>query len=62
MKRGAITKSSSRLINLWIPEVMVPVIDMAVVDSDTDRAKFIRSAIREKLQRDHPQLVPKKAA
>lgn len=52
MKRGSVTKKSSRLVNVWIPEVLLPVIDRAVVTNDTDRAKYIRQAIREKLERE----------
>jgi len=50
MKRGAVKKSEARLINVWIPVPVVTVMDKAVHDLDTDRAKFIRQAIREKIQ------------
>lgn len=50
MRRGAIRKSHSRLINVWFPESIIPVIDQAVVIEDSDRSKFIRNAVREKLE------------
>jgi metal-responsive CopG/Arc/MetJ family transcriptional regulator len=52
MKRGAVWKKEARMITLWIPNVLLPVIDRAVVNHDTDRAKYIRQAIREKLIRE----------
>lgn len=50
MKRGAVKKESSRLVNVWIPEELFPLIDLGVHIEDTDRSKFVRRAIREKLQ------------
>jgi metal-responsive CopG/Arc/MetJ family transcriptional regulator len=52
MKRGAVTKKEARLITVWLPLVLIPYIDLAVVRNDTDRAKYIRQAIREKLSRE----------
>lgn len=57
MKRGSISKSRSRLINLWIPNPLLPLIDQAVEIEDTDRSKFIRNAIREKIDRIPPEKV-----
>ena len=51
MKRGALTKETSKLINIWVPDALLPEIDRAIVREDTDRAKYIRKAIREKLAR-----------
>lgn len=50
MKRG-VTKEEFKLINVWVPEKLVPIIDRAVKTEDTDRSKFIRQAIREKMTR-----------
>jgi len=51
MKRGAIQKRKARLVSLWIPKDM----DKAIVDvveaEDSDKSKFIRAAIREKVRR-----------
>jgi len=49
MKRGLITKSSATMVNLLVPEDWLPRIEQAVRMLDTDRSKFIRTAIREKL-------------
>lgn len=51
MKRGAIRNPESVLINFWCPRTLVPSIDHGVDLTDTDRSKFIRQAIREKLGR-----------
>ena len=51
MKRGSLKKKDSRQIALWVPDAMVPLIDQAAVLEDSDRSKFIRNAIREKLAR-----------
>ena len=51
MKRGANKKEDCKQIPLWVPNQMMPLIDEAVVLEDSDRSKFIRNAIREKLTR-----------
>ncbi len=51
MKRGSVSKSSARLLNLWVPDHFFPLIDEGVRLTDSDRSKFVRSAIREKLFR-----------
>lgn len=51
MKRGAVIKSESRLITLWVPTPLIPLIERGVHKVDSDRSKFIRNAIREKLLR-----------
>lgn len=51
MKRGAVTKKTSRLINFWAPLSLFPVLDKAIKRTDSDYSKFIRTAIREKIER-----------
>lgn len=51
MKRGAVQKSNSRMVTLWMPTELIPVIDEAAAAEDTDRSKFIRRAVREKIDR-----------
>jgi hypothetical protein len=51
MKRGMVSKSRARLINIWLPLELVPEIDRAIQVEDSDRSKFIRNAIREKISR-----------
>ncbi|HEV2452757.1 MAG TPA: ribbon-helix-helix domain-containing protein [Verrucomicrobiae bacterium] len=58
MKRGAITKESAKLVNFYAPDELLVIVDEAVVQLDSDRSKFIRGAIREKLER-HKKRVPK---
>jgi hypothetical protein len=55
MRRGALSKTQSELVGGWFPKHIVDVIDRVVVARDTDRSKFLREAVREKLARDgHP--------
>ena len=58
--KGRITKSESKLINVWIPENLIPCLDQGVRKEDSDRSKFIRTAIREKLSRHGILITPEK--
>jgi len=61
MKRGAVKKADSTLINFYAPDRLVEMVEQAVVELDTDKSKFIRGAIREKLIRHRikpPEEVP----
>ena len=51
-KRSSVQKGQSEFVGLWLPDPMVEVIDNAVLAKDSDRSKFIRNAIREKLARE----------
>jgi metal-responsive CopG/Arc/MetJ family transcriptional regulator len=51
MKRGAVTKSEAKLVNVWMPIQLIPILDRAAKAEDSDRSKFIRNAIREKIAR-----------
>ncbi len=51
MKRGAVKKNESRLLTVWIPDSFERPIQQAVAMGDTDKSKFVRNAIREKLAR-----------
>ena len=50
MKRG-IKKTECQLIPVWMPSTLVPTMDEAVAKEDSDRSKFIRNAVREKIRR-----------
>ena len=39
------------MLTIWVPELLIPKIDAGVRICDSDRSKFIRNAIREKLAR-----------
>jgi len=45
-------KASNKLLTVWIPDELLPLLDKGVQQEDSDRSKFIRSAIREKLSRE----------
>ncbi len=49
--RGALSKSSSKAVLVYFPKNQMPLIDRAVDITDTDRSKFIRSAVRQALDR-----------
>lgn len=49
--RGAVKKDKARLLGAYLPDELVNLIDQAVNRLDTDRSKFFRAAIREKLAR-----------
>lgn len=54
MKRGATTKDERKLINVWVPVPLLNILDDCIKAEDTDRAKFIRGAVREKIRRLNP--------
>ena len=47
--RGATRNADSKPVTIWIPKTWIPLLDQAVKASDSDRSKFARIAIREKL-------------
>ncbi len=51
MKRGAINTKDSTFIGFWIQKPLLRLIDQGVVQADSDRSKFLRAAVREKLSR-----------
>lgn len=51
MKRGLIRKPDARLLTVWVPNQLLPLLDRGVDKTDSDRSKFVRTAIREKLAR-----------
>ena len=40
------------LVAVWLPKEMKLTLDRAITDFDSDRSKYIRAALREKLSRD----------
>jgi len=55
MKRRSLKRPGSKLLSVWVPKSLVPLLDEGVRKEDSDRSKFIRNAIREKLARDGKQ-------
>lgn len=51
MQTARVTKSSSKLLTVWVPTALLPAINRGVSKLDTDKSKFVRQAIREKLAR-----------
>lgn len=49
MKRGSIKTKDCTFVGFWIPKALLRLIDRGVDLADSDRSKFIRSAVREKL-------------
>ena len=50
------TKTNQRnkadLVAVWMPKQLKETLDLAVTNFDSDRSKYIRTALREKLSRD----------
>jgi hypothetical protein len=58
VKRGALQKKQkSRAVIVWFPDALISGMAEAVQMTDSDRSKFIRNAVREKISR-----ITKKAA
>jgi metal-responsive CopG/Arc/MetJ family transcriptional regulator len=51
-QRGAVKKATSKFLGVWLPDNVVEILDQAIVRQDSDRSKFVRTAIKEKLQRE----------
>jgi hypothetical protein len=49
--RGAVKKSNAHLLGAYVPTAMSELVNQAVEMLDTDRSKFFRAAVREKLER-----------
>jgi metal-responsive CopG/Arc/MetJ family transcriptional regulator len=54
MKRGSGKKPKGRLLAVWVPGKLMPPLDAGARKEDSDRSKFVRNAIREKLARHRP--------
>jgi metal-responsive CopG/Arc/MetJ family transcriptional regulator len=50
MKRGAVSKKTSVIVAVWVPELLLRALDKAVVLQDSDRSKLIRRALRKEVQ------------
>jgi metal-responsive CopG/Arc/MetJ family transcriptional regulator len=51
MKRGSGKKPKGKLLAVWVPGQLMPRLDQGAKKEDSDRSKFVRNAIREKLAR-----------
>jgi metal-responsive CopG/Arc/MetJ family transcriptional regulator len=51
MKRGSGKKPKGKLLSVWVPGQLMPRLDQGARKEDSDRSKFVRNAIREKLAR-----------
>lgn len=51
MRRGRLKKQECKLVNFYCQDELFPLLDRAVRKLDTDRSKFIRAAMREKIER-----------
>ena len=58
MKRGSVQNKEAVFVGSWLPIPLTKRLDNGVSVLDLDRSKFIRAAIREKLERhgiSHPE-------
>jgi len=44
-------KHKGKLLSIWVSATLLPQLDEGVKKEDSDRSKFIRNAVREKLSR-----------
>jgi metal-responsive CopG/Arc/MetJ family transcriptional regulator len=51
MKRGSGKKPKGKLLAVWVPGRLMPHLDQGARMEDSDRSKFVRNAVREKLAR-----------
>jgi metal-responsive CopG/Arc/MetJ family transcriptional regulator len=51
MKRSAGKKPKGKLLAVWVPGMLLTRVDQGARKEDSDRSKFVRNAIREKLAR-----------
>jgi metal-responsive CopG/Arc/MetJ family transcriptional regulator len=51
MKHGSGKKPKGKLLAVWVPGRLMPCLDQGARKEDSDRSKFVRNAIREKLTR-----------
>ena len=49
MKRGSVKSSESELVALWVPRPLLAALDHAVGQEDSNRSKFIRKAVRNRI-------------
>jgi hypothetical protein len=49
IKRGAVSRRDAIFVGGWVPKAMVEAIDRAVQVLDSDRSKFLRRALEEKI-------------
>lgn len=49
IQRGAITRKTAKAVLILFPKELLDGINQAVMRLDTDRSKFVRNAVRERL-------------
>jgi len=54
MRRGAYQRSDCQFLGVWVPQEWVAAIDLVVRQEDTDRSKFVRRALQERIQQLKP--------
>ena len=51
MKDARTDRGDHQYIGFWAPKTLVAILDRLVSEGDSDRSKFIRAALKEKLGR-----------
>ena len=49
MKRGSIKRADSVLVGVWVPRPLLDAMDQIIESEDSDRSKFARRAIRNRI-------------
>jgi metal-responsive CopG/Arc/MetJ family transcriptional regulator len=58
MKRGSGKKPKGKMLAVWVPRELLPLLDQGVRKEDSDRSLFVRNAILEKLARQRTSRKP----
>ena len=51
MKRRAAGEGCAKFLGVWLPRGLVVLLEAAVACGDTDRSKFVRLALTEKMEK-----------
>lgn len=52
VKRGAARRKDCIFIGAWVPSTLAVVVDILIQEEDSDRSKYLRQALKEKIKRD----------
>jgi metal-responsive CopG/Arc/MetJ family transcriptional regulator len=58
MTRGTVKTKEAEMVAVWLPKPLAAALDVGVQKTDSDRSKFIRAALREKIERDALKSTP----
>lgn len=51
MARGTVKSEAAKLIGVWVPKELVDAMEEVIRLEDSDRSKFVRNAIRHRINK-----------